>query len=88
MNLLRDDGAVVYLNGVEVMRSNLPTGVVSYTTLATSAITGAEESTVYVPGTSVSSLLVAGVNTIAVEIHQHAGNSSDISFDFELIGQP
>ena len=31
-----------------------------------------------------SSLAVVGQNTLAVEVHQHSGGSSDLSFDFEL----
>ena len=85
LRLLRDDGAVVYLNGVEVMRSNLPAGVVAFNTLAPTAISGAEESTTYIAGTAASSLLVAGTNVIAVEMHQNLGTSSDLSFDLELI---
>ena len=38
IRLLRDDGAVVYLNGTEVARSNLPTGTVDYLTTAPSAV--------------------------------------------------
>src|SRR5213078_2569016 len=40
LNLLikRDDGAVVYLNGTEVFRTNMPTGTIGNTTLASSAI--------------------------------------------------
>src|SRR5882724_7052446 len=30
LNLLRDDGAVIYLNGVEVRRDNMPAGTISY----------------------------------------------------------
>jgi hypothetical protein len=85
LNLLRDDGAVVYLNGTEVFRSNLPTGAVSYTTLALAAIGGTDESTFY-PASIDPSLLVAGTNVLAVEVHQANGTSSDLSFDAELIG--
>ena len=42
LNLLRDDGAVVYLNGQEVYRTNMPTGTIAYTTPATTAIGGAD----------------------------------------------
>jgi hypothetical protein len=73
----------VYLNGTEVYRDNMPTGTIAYNTLALVAIGGADESTFY-PGTISSSLLVAGTNVIAVEIHQSDVFSSDISFDFEL----
>ncbi|MEZ5008851.1 MAG: hypothetical protein R2753_11930 [Chitinophagales bacterium] len=34
LELVRDDGAVVYINGVEVWRDNMPTGTVNYQTLA------------------------------------------------------
>ena len=40
----RDDGAVVYLNGIEVARSNMPEGAISITTPANSAINGSDES--------------------------------------------
>src|SRR6187402_3204931 len=32
LSLKRDDGAVVYINGTERFRSNMPTGTISYTT--------------------------------------------------------
>ncbi len=85
LQLLRDDGAVVYLNGTEVFRSNMPTGAISNTTLASTTIDGAGEST-WNPATINPTLLVAGTNVIAVEIHQAAATSSDISFDFSLTG--
>jgi hypothetical protein len=84
LNLLRDDGAVAYLNGAEIFRTNMPSGTIAYNTAASSAIGGADESTFY--GTSVDpSLLVAGTNVLAVEVHQANGTSSDVSFDAELV---
>ena len=83
INLLRDDGAVVYLNGVEVFRSNMPSGTISYTTLASSALGAPQESTFY-PSSVPASNLVAGNNVLAVEIHQANATSSDISFELEL----
>ena len=44
LRVMRDDGVVVYLNGTEVFRSNLPTGTIAYNTLASAAIGGADES--------------------------------------------
>ena len=85
LNLIRDDGAIVYINGVEVLRSNMPEGAVTHATLASSAIGNAAESTpipFYIP----SSYFVAGDNTIAVEIHQESASSTDISFDLQLKG--
>ncbi len=80
LRLLRDDGAVVYLNGTEIYRSNMPTGTISNTTLASTAV---EDNAFYSSAVS-PALLLTGINVIAVEIHQADRTSSDISFDFEL----
>ncbi len=85
LRLLRDDGAVVYLNGVEIWRNNMPTGTVGFSTLASVAIAGADEST-FVQTTISPSSLVTGTNVLAIELHQSGGTSSDISFDLQLIG--
>src|SRR5205085_2780121 len=45
LRLLRDDGAVVYLNGVEVFRSNMNAGAVTYTSLAPVSLGPLDEST-------------------------------------------
>jgi regulation of enolase protein 1 (concanavalin A-like superfamily) len=82
LRIKRDDGAVVYVNGTEVFRTNMPTGTIAYTTRASAAI---EDETFYT-ATVPTSLLTAGNNVIAVEIHQADPTSSDISFDFELKG--
>jgi titin len=85
LRLLRDDGAVVYLNGNEVYRSNMPTGTITYQTLASSTVGGADETTFF--ETSLNpNLLVSGTNVIAVELHQVTAGSSDMSFDLELLG--
>jgi len=83
VRLLRDDGGAVYLNGVEVFRSNMPTGALNYTTLALSV---SEEPSVFYSAPIDPSLLVNGQNVIAVEIHQVNPASTDISFDLEFIG--
>ena len=84
LNLLRDDGAVIYINGTEVARSNMPeTGPIDYQTPATAGISGTGESEIIAINIDNSSLNVlrTGNNVIAVEIHQAAANSSDLSFD-------
>jgi len=83
VNLLRDDGGVVYINGTEVVRSNMPTGTISYRTKAASGVGGSTEDTFFEYYIDPSSLHL-GTNVVAVEIHQSSGTSSDISFDFEL----
>ena len=85
LRIMRDDGAVVYLNGVEVWRTNMPTGTIGSSTPASVAIAGADESA-FVQMTLSPSLLVTGTNVLAVELHQSGGTSTDISFDLQLIG--
>ena len=83
ISLLRDDGAVVYINGTEVARSNMPSGTITYQTPAASTVAGAAEDVFYeysVP----SSVLNTGQNVIAVEVHQRSHSSSDVSFDLQL----
>jgi hypothetical protein len=83
--LLRDDGGVVYLNGSEIFRTpNLPQPptLISYSTLTTGATA---ENTIDTASTNRNALRT-GTNVLAVEIHQQAADSSDVSFDFELIG--
>lgn len=86
LNVQRDDGAVVYLNGVEVFRNNTPAGTVGYLTLASSSIANAEE-VAFVSTNLPGSALVSGTNFIAVEIHQNTNNSSDVAFDLALTAQ-
>ncbi len=85
VRLLRDDGALVWLNGVELVRDNLPSGTIDGNSTATQAIGGDDEDRFYrhyVP----ASALQSGSNVLAVEIHQSSSTSSDISFDLELVG--
>ncbi|MFT4547081.1 MAG: hypothetical protein ACI9MB_001027, partial [Verrucomicrobiales bacterium] len=85
LELVRDDGAIVYLNGDELVRSNMPGGTVGHQTTAAGTVGGGDESSFFsfaIPTTS----LIEGQNTIAVEIHQTSGGSSDISFDLRLRG--
>ena len=86
LNLLRDDGAVVYLNGTEIWRTNMPTGTVTYTTPASAAITAADETIFVSPPAVLANTLVDGTNVLAVEIHQSSATSTDISFDLSLSG--
>lgn len=86
LHLLRDDGAMVYLNGRLVFRSNMPEGDVTSSTPASEVVGNADESAFF-PQLVDPSLLVAGANTLAVEVHQQSASSSDVSFDLRLEGQ-
>ena len=75
-----DDGAVVYLNGVEAARINMNAGAVNATTLSA---TSWEATSFFVTNISAASL-VSGDNVIAVEVHQQSATSSDVVFGLSL----
>ncbi len=85
MRIKRDDGAIIYINGREAGRANMTSNLVyQSTTVAPFGVGGVDEETFFdVPGVPVS-LLQEGANVIAVEMHQNAATSSDLSFDLEL----
>ena len=83
VSVLRDDGAVVYINGMEVVRSNMPSGTITYQTHAAHTVSGGDEDAFFayvIPSTC----LVQGENLVAVEVHQRSSTSSDMSFDLKL----
>ena len=87
VGFLRDDGGVIYLNGKEAFRSHMPDGNIGNGTLAMlPSVFGTDESTFF-EGPIDPALLVEGTNTLAVEVHQATVDSSDVSFDLELLGQ-
>ena len=78
----RDDGVILYLNGVEIVRRNLPWGAV--TGAGTPASTGTET----VETVSISpALLASGANVIAVELHQAPGDLTEGVLDLSLTGK-
>lgn len=85
LSLRQDDGAVVWLNGEEVYRYNMPDGEIGATTLAASPTDGDEETTFQGVDLDPGSF-VAGVNVLAVEVHQASLGSSDLVFDLSLVG--
>lgn len=81
ISLIYDDGAIVYLNGEKLFLQNMPDDVeVDGNTLA---VTSAMESEVYQHNID-PALLIDGENILAVEVHQMAKSSSDVSFDLQL----
>ena len=81
LRVKRDDGIVVYINGNEVYRNNLATNQ-NHQTLASLAT---DDGNIWLETTIAGTNLQTGTNVIAVEVHQTAVTSSDISFDFELL---
>jgi spore coat protein CotH len=84
LRLMRDDGVVVYLNGQEITRGNMPGGEITSQTLASSTV-GSDAETTFYEFTIDPDRLLEGTNVLAVEVHQVSPTSSDIGFDLELI---
>jgi hypothetical protein len=85
LRLIRDDGAVVYLNGKEIFRSNMPDGAITPTTVALTSL-GQDAENAFVSFEASSAFLVAGENVFAVEVHQSNVESSDTSFALQVVG--
>eukprot|EP00850_Spirogloea_muscicola_P011397 SM000070S21363 [mRNA] locus=s70:541524:548134:- [translate_table: standard] len=82
----RDDGAVIYVNGREVCRSNMPAGRITSETLAsTKTYTSYQKSKFYLCQDVVKPTLQAGVNVVAAELHQASLKSQDAAFDLLLL---
>jgi lysophospholipase L1-like esterase len=84
LRVARADGVVVYLNGQEIYRTNLPAGPIASTNLALSTMTIFNRHVF--SATNVPVNLATGTNWIAAEVHLSALNNSVMGFDAELIG--
>jgi hypothetical protein len=84
LTLIRDDGAAVYLNGVEVLRDNLPAGELTADTVAVTDLVLATDEEAPVLATIDPALLSVGDNVLAVELHQSTLGTLDLSFDLAL----
>ena len=83
VNLIYDDGVVLYLNGQEIVRQNLPTGTITIDTPANA--NGNEDDYENFPFDP--ALLVEGENTLAIEVHNRGSGNNDMVFDLELLGE-
>ncbi|MGW8482199.1 fibrinogen-like YCDxxxxGGGW domain-containing protein [Microbacterium sp. NPDC055903] len=80
-----DDGIVVYVNGTEVGRKNMPAGATTLNTYASSAIgSTAVLANPYVLDVPLA-LLHTGDNTIAVEVHSNYRTTPSHSFEMEAV---
>ncbi len=75
-----DDGGVIYLNGAEVLRFNMPTGAITYQTVASSTIEPSLRILTNIP----VSMIRQGSNVIAVELHQVQSVDQDKVFGLQL----
>lgn len=82
LNYVADDGFVIYVNGYEAGRFNMPSGTPSFSTYSSSYAEGNPESgTMEISGTH----LHKGNNVIAVEVHNNSANSTDIYWDASIL---
>jgi len=86
LSIRRDDGAVVYLNGKEIVRTNMPRGSIEFDTLASSALPTGPESNYFDFKIGADQLAKDGSNVLAVEVHQASPRSSDLFLDLGIIG--
>lgn len=87
VRLNREDGAVVWLNGQELYRVNLPAGSITNQTRALTLLNNTSDiSNTYYPSNVPIASLPAGTNVIAVEIHKNSPSTGGITFDLELFG--
>jgi Polysaccharide lyase len=84
LELYRDDGAVIYVNGVQKFKTNMPTGTITNTTLASTI--ASDDGTVKKSFTLNQNDFVSGNNVIAIEIHQASATDDDLRFNFQLLG--
>lgn len=85
LRLNRVDGAIVWLNGREIFRANLPAGPATFQTQASVAMT-ADLMHNYFPTNIPIAGLPAGTNVLAVEVHKFSPSQAGLSFDLELFG--
>jgi len=83
VGVLADDGAVIYVNGVEALRVHMPEGDITPDTLASYTVSGTDETTFYAYDLD-PTLLIEGTNVLAVEVHQVTVGSSDLTLDLTL----
>ncbi|MGK0186692.1 MAG: WD40 repeat protein/energy-coupling factor transporter ATP-binding protein EcfA2 [Verrucomicrobiales bacterium] len=81
VDVLRDDGVVIYLNGVEIVRDNLPPGEL---TAETEGLHSFDVETRYYRFRIDPSALLPGENFIAAAVHQIHRLSSDLGFALQL----
>jgi lysophospholipase L1-like esterase len=88
VRLNREDGAVVWLNGQELYRANLPAGSITNQTKASAPVSQfGDDSNTYFSTNLPMASLPAGTNVIAVEIHRFSPGGLALSFDLELFGK-
>jgi len=80
LNHFIDDGAVIYLNGVEIDRIGMPVGSITPTTSASPGVGNASLGTLTINKPNI----LFGTNRLSVEVHQANTGSSDLVMGLEV----
>jgi len=87
LNIQKDDGIVVYLNGSEIARIDMPDGAIDHNTTARGLIvSGKMEEYVHTIILTPDNLK-PGLNTISASVHKARAYSEDCIFNLEMIGE-
>lgn len=87
LNIRRDDGVIIYMNGKKVGWQNIPAKAAQNKEAPIHAIArvmGDDEKAFHKTLLNPNALK-EGVNTISISLHQRSASSSDIVFDLELL---
>jgi hypothetical protein len=80
LTMAADDGVILYLNGQPILTNGLPSGAVTYSTVANRTVSDATWEFFTVRGVTLN----AGTNLLAAEVHQVNASSSDIVWGLGL----
>ncbi len=83
LSTVANDGVVVYVNGTEVARSNIPAGTVTNQTFANAAPSTTKANSTPLVIQVPASALVAGTNVVSAETHLNTRSTADVSFDLK-----
>ncbi|MEX0275056.1 MAG: helix-turn-helix transcriptional regulator [Flavobacteriaceae bacterium] len=86
LKVQRDDGIILYLNGREIMRNNMPDGIIDHHTTATGLINNNYEGSLLNHVIFPEDLNI-GINIFSASVHQARATSSDCLFNLELVGE-
>jgi len=81
IHMVHDEGAIIFINGVEALRSELiPLGTITHTTAARQSMNTTIENDFFTYKVA-ASFFVTGENTIAVTVRNRSAGNEDFSFD-------
>jgi len=86
LHVRRDDGAIIFINGKEVWKSNITEDSNIYNDISIIKTTTGSSETRYFSSLLLPTDFKEGENIISVAVYQRSPYSSDLAFDLELTG--